>query len=286
MNGILVTARPDLEVNRRLVEAAARLGLSLRVLDGTRAVAAAGRGAILDPPLEGPPGVFLARVGNWRPASLLAVAETLEGGGWRTPNPAAAIRLGRDHWQTSRLLARAGVPAPETLAGAEPETLAQAARSLGFPVVVKQRRSRMGVGVILCRQPDHLDAVLDTLWRVGDEVVVQEWVPSGGVSHRLLVTGDRVAAAARFEAAEGDWRSNAARGGTAASLRPSGEEEGLALRAARALGLGICGVDILPGPSGPVVVEVNPSPGFRHLEAASGLDVAAAMAGELVRALA
>ncbi len=284
MNGILITARPELEVNRRLVRAAGRLGLSLRILDGTRTVAAA-RGAVLHPPVQDGPGVFLARVGNWRPASLLAVAEALEAAGWRTPNPAAAMRLGRDHWETCRALARSGIPVPETLAGAEPEALAKAARALGFPVVVKQRRSRMGVGVILCRQPDHLDAVLDSLWRLGDEVVVQAYVPCGGVSHRLLVTGGKVAAAARLQAAGGDWRSNAARGGTATPLHPSALEEELALRSARTLGLGICGVDILPTPSEPVVVEVNPSPGFRHLEAATGVDVAAAMAGELLRAL-
>ena len=283
MNGILITARPDLQVNRRLLEAAEALGLRMRLLDGTQAVAGTEPGPALYPAPEEPPGVFLARVGNWRPASMLAVAEALEAAGWRTPNPAASIRVGRDHWRTCLALARAEIPVPRTLAGSEPETLARAAESLGFPVVVKQRRSRMGVGVIRCLERDHLEAVLDSLWRVGDEVVVQAWVPSEGVSHRLLVTGPRVAAAARFQAVGDEWRSNAARGGRASPHRPTPEEERLALRAARALGLGICGVDILPSPSGPVVVEVNPTPGFRHLEAATGVDVAAAMARELLR---
>ncbi len=281
MRGIILTARPDLEVNRRLVEAGRSLGVELEIVDGTRAVArAGGSGASVEG--AGEPGVVVPRIGNWRPASLLAVLEALESSGWWSPNPAAAVRVGRDHWRTVLHLARAGLPVPESVAGAEPETLAAAGARLGFPVVVKQRRSRMGVGVVRCDDRAHLEAVLDSLWRLGDEVVVQAWVPSGGRSHRLLIAGGKVVAAAAFEAGPGEWRSNAARGGRAAPLEPSAEERFLAQSAADALGLGICGVDILPGPDGPVVVEVNPSPGFRHLEAATETDVAAALVEALV----
>ncbi len=283
MQGVLLTARPELEVNRRLVEACRRLGLRLAVVDASRAVAAAMEGVRSVLGVERP-GVVLARVGNWRPESVLAVLEALLADGAATPNPPEAIRIGRDHWRTVVTLAEAGVPVPPTLAGAEPETLAEAAAErLGFPVVVKQRRSRMGVGVIRCAGRDHLEAVLDSLWRVGDEFVVQGWVESAGVSHRLLVADGRVVAAMRLQAAPGEWRSNAARGGRAEPLRPSREEEALARRAAAAVGLGICGVDLLPGEGGPVVVEVNPSPGFRHLEAATGADVAGGIAAALRR---
>jgi len=154
---------------------------------------------------------------------------------------------------------------------------AAAARELGFPVVVKQRRSRMGVGVIRCDSRDHLEAVLDSLWRVGDEVVVQELISTGGVSLRLLVAGERVVAAARFTARGGEWRSNAARGARADAHAPSQEEERLALGAARALGLGICGVDLFPGPRGPIVGEVNPTPGFLKLQATTSTDIAGAI---------
>ncbi len=275
MRGVLLTARPELEVNRRLVEAAEALGLELSVVDGTRAVAwAAEDGVGSDAIGPGDPGIVIPRIGNWRPESLLAILEVLEGSGWWSPNPSEAVRIGRDHWRTIRELAAAGVSVPETLAGAEPEALVVAAGLLGFPVVVKQRRSRMGVGVIRCEDRAHLEAVLDSLWRVGDEVVVQEWIPAEGVSHRLLVAGGRVVAAAEFRASPGEWRSNAARGGVARVLEPDPEEVELALRAARTVGLGLCGVDCLPGADGPVVVEVNPSPGFRHLQAATGHDVA------------
>jgi RimK family alpha-L-glutamate ligase len=164
------------------------------------------------------------------------------------------------------------------LAGADPEILAAHAVScLGLPAVVKQRRSRMGVGVIRCTTRDHLEAVLDSLWRVGDEVVVQQWLPGGANTVRLLVVGETVVAAARFSATAGDWRSNAARGGTATPLDVTSDLERLAVEAARALGLGHCGVDLVIGDEGPVILEVNPTPGFLCLEEATGIDVARAL---------
>lgn len=237
-----------------------------------------GRGGFFDEP----PDVVLARVGNWRPDSLLALLETLTGRGAATPNPATAIRIGRDHWRTAQTLSEAGIPVPRTLAAADPEALAAAANEcLDFPVVVKQRRSRMGVGVILCRAPDHLEAVLDSLWRLGDEVVVQQYHETGGRSLRLLVVGSRVVASARFEATGSEWRSNAARGGVATGFAADDAAAGLAVAATRSTGLGICGVDLLPTKEGILVGEVNPTPGFVGLERATGVDVAGAIVDHL-----
>lgn len=278
MNLLLLTARPELKTNRRLVEAADALGHPMTVLD-TNALSAvaspAGLCAVGETALDLRPAVVLARIGNWRPASALALLEALVADGVATPNPPSAIRIGRDHWSTVRVLATRGLPVPETVAGADPEALAAAAIDrFGLPVVVKQRRSRMGVGVIRCATQDHLDAVLDSLWRLGDEVIVQRWIPEGVTTIRALVVGGAVVAAARFRAAVGDWRSNAARSGTAEALRPSPDESRLAVAAADALGLGHCGVDLVVEDAGPVVLEVNPTPGFLRLEQATGIDVA------------
>jgi ribosomal protein S6--L-glutamate ligase len=90
----------------------------------------------------------------------------------------------------------------------------------------------------------------------------------------VLVVGGAVVAAARFSAADGEWRSNAARSGSAEANRPSNGEAQLAVSAAEALGLGHCGVDLVLEAAGPVVLEVNPTPGFLHLERATGVDVA------------
>ena len=268
------------------MEAAAAAGNSLEVVNAT-CVAVDGVGGVwrgrerVDEDL---PDVVVARVGNWRPDSLLAMLETFTRQGVPTPNPAPAIRTGRDHWRTSVALAAAGLPVPMTMAGADPDTLAAAVTGcMPFPVVVKQRRSRMGVGVIRCDARDHLEAVLDSLWRVGDELLVQSYVETGGRSLRVLVAGSRVVAAAEFTAAAGEWRSNAARGGEARATDLESDEADLALRASRSLGLGICGVDLLPAADETLICEVNPTPGFSALERATGIDVAAAIVGHLAQ---
>jgi RimK family alpha-L-glutamate ligase len=281
MRLLLLSARPDLRTNTRLCEAAIDLGIDLELVDGVAASALISKGGLsplgvnVDDEL---PDAVLARVGNWRPESMLSVLEAFVARGVMTPNPPAAIRIGRDHWATTLTLASAGLPVPPTLAGADPEVLAaEAVRYVGLPVVVKQRRSRMGVGVIRCETRDHLEAVLDSLWRVGDEIVVQKWLEGGETSIRLMVVGGSVIAAARFSAADGEWRSNSARGGSAASYDASPDEKQLAVAAAAALGLGYCGIDLVGAGAGRVVLEINPTPGFLRLEEATGVDVARAL---------
>jgi len=281
MRLLLLSARPDLRTNTRLSEAAIDLGIDLELVDGVTASALLAEGE-LKPSGGGVecdlPDAVLARVGNWRPESLLAILEAFVASGVATPNPPAAIRVGRDHWATAVALNVAGLPVPSTLAGADPETLAaETVRHLGLPAIVKQRRSRMGVGVIRCATRDHLEAVLDSLWRVGDEIVVQRWLPGGERSLRLMVVGRAVVAAARFSAADGEWRSNSARGGAAEAHDPLPDEKRLAIAAAAALGLGHCGVDLVRGDAGPMILEINPTPGFLRLEEASGVDVARAL---------
>jgi RimK family alpha-L-glutamate ligase len=281
---LILSARPETASNRRLVDAAGKARISLDLVDATD-LTATNSGRICggrEAPGAEPPDVVLARIGNWRPDSLLALLETLTGQGVATPNPAVAMRIGRDHWRTAQTLSRSGIPVPLTLAGADPEALAAAASEyLEFPVVVKQRRSRMGVGVIRCRALDHLEAVLDSLWRLGDEIVVQQYHETGGRSLRLLVVGSRVVASARFEAAGKEWRSNAARGGVVTGVDADDDAVAMALAATRSTGLGICGVDLLPTGDGFLVCEINPTPGFIGLERATGIDVAGAIVGHL-----
>jgi ribosomal protein S6--L-glutamate ligase len=281
MRLVLLSARPELRTNTRLSEAAEGLGIDFEVVEGM-----AGSASLVDGTLtplgidaaRGLPDAVLARIGNWRPESMLAVLEAFVACHVATPNPPAAIRVGRDHWATLVALTAAGLPVPPTLAGADPEALAaEAVRHLGLPVVVKQRRSRMGIGVIRCATRDHLEAVLDSLWRLGDEIIVQRWLAGGEHSLRLLVVGGAVVAAARFSAAGEEWRSNAARGGSGKAHDALPDERRLAVAAAAALGLGHCGVDLVVGDAGPVILEVNPTPGFLHLEEATGVDVARAL---------
>jgi ribosomal protein S6--L-glutamate ligase len=289
MGIVVITARPEVGSVARLVEAAAARSVQLDIVNALDSVAKTGPGGaeVLSPgraPAATGTGCVLARIGNWRPDSLLSLLEAYEEAGVPSPNPASAIRHGRDHWATVRRVAAAGLPVPATLVGADPERLAGAAAAeIGFPLVVKTRRSRMGVGVVRCVARDHLDAVLDSLWRVGEEMIVQRFIGTPGRSIRALVVDGRVVAAAEFRASGSEWRSNGARGAEASEVALDDAHQRLAAEAADAVGLGIAGVDLLESADGPVVCEVNPTPGFVRLEQATSVDVAGAIVHALDR---
>lgn len=281
---LLLSARPSIQSNARLVEAGEAAGIEMRLLDATSLVASIGRTGLelfkdtlpISGKAEG--SSVLARVGNWRPESMLALLEAACVAGMTSLNPAQSIRCARDHWQTLERVTRVGLPIPRSLAGMDPKAMADTAgRLLAFPLVVKLRRSRMGVGVMRADSRDQLEGLLDSLWRLGEEFILQEFIPSEGRSLRLLVLRGEVLAAAQFEAASDEWRSNGAQGGRAIALNPSDAVKRMAIEAASSLGLGLAGVDLLVGPEGPLICEVNPTPGFLHLEEATGIDVASAI---------
>ena len=283
----VLTARPDLPVYRELEAAGERLGWKVLTLDALRLVAQAAPTRVWCEGRELPLGqmcAVLPRVGSWRPDSTLAVLAALQRAGVVSLNDGAAIRTGRDHWQTMCALASAGLPHPETVAGAEPETLAATAAAVcGFPCVVKQRHSRQGVGVIRCTGAAELEAVLDSLWRLGDEFVVQRFCPPGGVSRRVLVLEDEVLGATEHRATTGEFRANAARGAEVRAVEPNQGLAELAVSAARVVGLGFAGVDLIPDGERWLVGEVNPSPGWRHFASATGVAVAEHLVAALAR---
>jgi ribosomal protein S6--L-glutamate ligase len=279
----VLTARPELPACRELEAAGERLGHEVVTLDALRLVARAAPPGVWP---EGPARVraVLPRVGNWRPDSTLAVLTALQRSGVPSLNDGAAIRTGRDHWLTACALASAGLPHPETVAGSEPETLAAAAGAVcGFPCVVKQRRSRRGVGVIRCAGAAELEAVLDSLWHLGEECVVQRFCLPGGVSRRVLVLRDQVLGATEHAAVTGEFRANAARGAGVRQVEIDPGLADLAVSAARVVGLGFAGVDLIPDGDRWLVGEVNPSPGWRHFAPATGVAVAERLVAALAR---
>ncbi len=280
----VLTATPKLPLYQELVVAGREQGVEVWVWDANGMVACQPPAVYLagNPLSASEAGVFLPRVGNYRPESTLALVGTLEQLGFRPLNRPGAIRLARDHWSTTQALAQAGLPYVPTCAGSDPQALAHAAEGMGFPVVVKSRRSRQGVGVIRCASLAELEAVLDALWRVGEEVVIQRFCPPGGESFRLLVLEGQVLGATRHRAREGEFRSNAARGAWVEAVEVTPQLEMLAVAAAQACGLAFCGVDLWPDGDRLVVGEVNPTPGWKHFSQATGIPVAA----RLVRALA
>jgi ribosomal protein S6--L-glutamate ligase len=287
MNLGLVTVRgPDYHPNRRLLEAAARRGHHPRLIHPYRSWPAVIGNT---PDFCGEPvsvDLLLPRQGAEIGESSLTFIEQVEMAGTTVVNGAAAIRLAASKYRTARTLSAAGAPVPEAVLINTPEAVASAAAAVGgFPAVVKPVSGRQGQGVFLAVDADSLHGYLAGAGDLKAGVVVQRFIPPAGRRDlRILVLGQHVAGASALRPADGDFRSNFHLTGSAEPVEPEAAIASLAVSAVRALGLQIAGVDMAIDDRGrPWLMEVNYAPGFRGLEAATGLDIAGAMVEYLER---
>lgn len=263
---------------RRIVPA--ELGLLLAPAGGGERLRFLLRGL----PLEPPDAVF-TRLGGSAPDGAFDALRQLEEAGIPCVNPPGALALARDKIATSQRLAAAGVPHPPTaVLGPKSDGVEAAVDFLGPPPwILKLPRSTQGLGVVRVDSLASLRSVLDMLQHLGQRVLLQQYVrEAAGMDIRVLVVGNDALAAMHRRAVAGDEiRSNLHRGGVAEPIALSESLAELAVRSSRALGLSVCGVDLLPGRDGPVVAEVNGSPGLEGLERATGLDLAACIVSAL-----
>jgi ribosomal protein S6--L-glutamate ligase len=205
-----------------------------------------------------------------------AVVRQFEMLGTFTPNESQAITRSRDKLRSLQLLARAGIPLPVTGFAHSTKDIDGLLETVGgAPVVVKLLEGTQGVGVVLAETKKAAESVIAAFRQLDANILVQEYIKeSGGSDIRAIVVGNRVVAAIKRTGAPGDFRSNLHRGGTAEKIRLAPEERSIAVRAARTVGLNVSGVDLLQSNHGPVVMEVNSSPGLEGVEGATGVDVA------------
>jgi [lysine-biosynthesis-protein LysW]---L-2-aminoadipate ligase len=196
-----------------------------------------------------------------------------------TVNAPDVVEVAGDKILASLRLAERGVPTPRTEIALSPEAALKAVERIGYPAVLKPAVGSWGRLMAKVRSPEEAEQIVEHKTALGAPIhsvfYVQEFVPKPDRDLRVFVVGDRaIAAMARRSA---DWRTNAARGASTEPLPLSGELEGLALRAAGAMGGGVLAVDLMEGPNGLVVHEVNPTPEFKALHAATGVDIAGAI---------
>ncbi len=279
----ILSRKRSLYSTRRLVQAAKSLGHPVKVLDTLRCdlVLESGRPRVL---FEGkeiePPGVVIPRIGASVTRYGLAVVNQFELMGVPVLNQAPAIAGSRDKLRCLQYLARSGIPIPRTVMMRRREDVGAAIERVGgLPVIVKLLQGTQGVGVMIAGSRDELASILDTMWTLDEEILVQEFVAeSKGRDIRALVAGNRVVAAMRRVArTKGEFRSNLHRGGAGEAVQLPPAYEAIAVRAAGVLGLELAGVDMLESSAGPKVIEINSSPGFEGLEKATGVDVARAI---------
>jgi ribosomal protein S6--L-glutamate ligase len=209
-----------------------------------------------------------------------AVLRQFEMGGVFTPNSSDAILRARDKLRCLQLLAREKIGLPATVFGDNPDDTADLLTLLGKPPhVIKLNEGAQGQGVLLADTQAVSQSVIEAFRGLYANFLVQEFIREAkGADIRCFVVGGKVVAAMRRQAQDGEFRSNLHRGGTAAKVELSASEVDVALRCARTIGLNVAGVDLLRSRRGPLVLEVNSSPGLEGIEAATGVDVA----GEIV----
>lgn len=221
--------------------------------------------------------VLLPRIGTSITDYGLTVVKQLELMGVRAVNDSVAIANSRDKIKALQILTEKKIQVPTSVMFRESRGLRLALRQVnGTPSVLKVLQGTQGVGVMLAESVNSARSVLETFWNMNKDVLMQQYISeSAGRDIRAIVIGDRVVAAMRRQALGGEFRSNIHRGGEGIPIELKEPYKKVAIAAAKAMGLGIAGVDILESLSGPMVVEVNSSPGFEGIEKATGLNLAA-----------
>ncbi|MCC2607500.1 30S ribosomal protein S6--L-glutamate ligase [Planctobacterium marinum] len=191
-------------------------------------------------------------------------------------NESIAISRSRDKLRSLQLLSRKGVGLPRTGFAHSPDNIKDLIKNVGgAPVVIKILEGTQGIGVVLADSEKAAESIIEAFMGIKVDILVQEFIKeAGGADVRCFVVGGKVVAAMKRQGKEGEFRSNLHRGGTAELTRLSKEERATAVQAARIMGLNVCGVDLLRSSHGPVVMEVNSSPGLEGIETSTGKDVA------------
>jgi len=277
--GILSTNR-NLYSTRRLIEATKERGHQVQVINHKRCyMNIASHNPSIHYKGESIEGIdaIIPRIGASVSFYGAAVVRQFEMMGVYSVNESVAITRSRDKLRACQLLSRKGIGLPVTGFANSPDDTQDLLRFVGgAPVVIKLLEGTQGVGVVLAETEKAAESVIEAFSGLGANFMVQEFIKEAkGADIRCLVVGDKVVAAMKRQGREGEFRSNLHRGGSAKLIKITPEERSTAVRSAKVMGLNVAGVDLLRSNHGPVVMEVNSSPGLEGIENATGKDVAA-----------
>lgn|SRR5690554_159503 len=279
MKFAILSRKPSLYSTRRLVLAARERGHEACVIDPLHCYMklAAHRPAMFykGEELSGFDAV-IPRIGASITFYGTAVLRQFEMMGVYPVNESVAINRARDKLRSLQLLARKGIGLPVTGLAHSPDDIEHVISLVGgAPLVIKLIEGTQGIGVVLAETPQAAESVIDAFLGLKVNILVQEYISEArGTDIRCLVIGEKVVAAMKRQAKEGDFRSNLHRGGSGSKVKLTPEERSTAVRAARVIGLNVAGVDILRSNHGPLVLEVNSTPGLEGIEQVTGHDVA------------
>jgi len=282
----ILSRNKNLYSTRRLIEAAEQRDHEVQVIDILRCymniVSKSPSVHHEGKPLTGFDAV-IPRVGASVTAYGTAVLRQFEMMGTYTLVESVALSRSRDKLRSLQLLSRKGIGLPVTGFANKPGDVKDLIKMVGgAPLVIKLLEGTQGIGVVLAETSKAAESVIEAFMGVHANILVQEFIKeAGGSDIRCLVVGGKVVASMKRQGAEGEFRSNLHRGGSASLVKITPAERSAAVNSAKILGLTVAGVDLLRSDRGPLVMEVNSSPGLEGIERASGKDVAGIIITEL-----
>ncbi len=274
MKILILSRKRTLYSTRRLKEAIEGLGHEPVIVDPLKCVlfVEPGKPTVLH---NGKPLLDVAsvipRIGTVGTGYSIAVVRQFGLMGIPCVNNHGPIARSRNKFGCLQLLAKKGIPVPDTVMSRYPRRLDKLMQLVGgTPVIMKLLKGTQGTGVIFADSVASVESMLETIWSLGEDIMLQRFVAeSKGRDLRILVVDGKACAAMRRIGRPGEFRSNIHRGGVGEPVKLTSQQESVAVRAAEACGLKLAGVDVLEGGAGPLVIEVNSSPGFQGLEAAN-----------------
>ena len=225
---------------------------------------------------------IIPRIGASNTFQGSSLVRHFEAAGIMTTVSSEGILNSRDKWTCFQLLVRAGIPVPNTVLGGYYDAEVLLNKFSKQPVIIKILEGTHGQGVILSESKQNALATIETLQASNVKFILQEYIAeSKGADLRAIVVDGVIVAAMKRQCKSGDFRSNLHRGGTSETLQLSYEEEKVAIKASKTLGLAVCGVDILQSERGPLILEVNSSPGLEGIETTTSKNISKSIIGYL-----
>ncbi|MDQ3015635.1 MAG: RimK family alpha-L-glutamate ligase [Bacteroidota bacterium] len=283
MRILILSRSPILYSTHSLVMAGRRRGHAVRVVDHMQCdltILSGKLGVRYQGEFLGYPDAVIPRIGSSVTSYGAAVVRQFEMMQVYCVTTTDALLRARDKRTAAQFLAAHDLPVPDSVFTAVPENVEQVLRLLGdqFPIVIKTLNSTQGQGVILGESFTSAQSVAEAFIRLREEILLQRFIEEAkGKDIRVFIVGGEVVATMERSAQNGEFRSNLHRGATSQKIKITSQEEEIALRAARLMGLEVAGVDILRSDAGPLILEINASPGLEGIEGTTGVDIAGAI---------
>ena len=279
MNIFILSRNKNLYSTSRLVEAGNKLGHNVRVVDYMRCymnITSRKPTIFYGGESLGKVDSVIPRIGASNTFYGTAVVKQFEMMNSYCVNTSDAIANSRDKLRSLQILAEAGINMPITGFASHTKDIEGVIESVGStPLIMKLLQGTQGQGIVLAETRKAAESVMSAFRQLDADIMVQEFIKeSGGTDIRAFVVGDEVVASMKRIAPDGEFRSNVHRGGTMEKVQLTSEEENMAVNASRILGLSIAGVDLMRSNRGPLILEVNSSPGLQGIESCSEVDVA------------